>query len=200
MEIRTSGARPSGRDGDLLGEAIVAGEDGLSDFFALHAALARKNAPLAVLVAFDLMHLDGEDLRGRALEDRRAILADVVSKRAPWLPFSESIAGDGPQVWRHACNMGPEGIVSKRRGSPYISGKSPVWRKTKCTLTDHFPVMGADPTGRSLRLSRFLGRGLVPCGSGRLPAEPRGRSPNPRHPRRWTCRYRLRLTESFAIP
>ena len=48
-------------------EAIVVGEDGLSDFFTLHAALARKNAPRAVLVAFDLMHLDGEDMRGGCL-------------------------------------------------------------------------------------------------------------------------------------
>ncbi len=153
------------RSAVIDGEAIVIGEDGLSDFFTLHAALARKSAPRAVLVAFDLMHLDGEDMRARELEDRRAILADVVSKRAPWLQFSESIEGDGPQVWRHACNMGLEGIISKRRGSPYLSGKSPVWRKTKCTMTEHFAVMGGDRTGRSLRLSRFLDRGLVACGS-----------------------------------
>jgi bifunctional non-homologous end joining protein LigD len=76
-----------------------------------------------------------------------------------------SIDGDCPQVWRHACNMGLEGIISKRRGSPYISGKSPVWPKTKCTLTDHFAVMGADRTGRLLRLSRLLDRGFIPCGS-----------------------------------
>ena len=153
------------RSAVIDGEAIVIGEDGLSDFFTLHAALARKSAPRAMLVAFDLMHLDGEDMRGRELEDRRAILADVLRRRAPWLQFSESIAGDGPQVWRHACGMGLEGIISKRRGSPYISGKSPVWRKTKCTMSDHFAVMGTDRTGRSLRLSRFLDRGLIPCGS-----------------------------------
>ena len=114
------------RSAVIDGEAIVIGEDGLSDFFALHAALARKNAPRAMLVAFDLLHLDGEDMRGRELEDRRAVLAAVVRKRAPWIQFSESIEGDGPQVWRHACNMGLEGIVSKRRGSPYLSGKSLV--------------------------------------------------------------------------
>jgi bifunctional non-homologous end joining protein LigD len=61
--------------------------------------------------------------------------------------------------------MGLEGIISKRRGSRYCSGKTDAWRKTKCILTDHFAVMGADRTGRSLRLSRFLDRGLVPCGS-----------------------------------
>ena len=152
------------RSAVLDGEAIVIGEDGLSDFFALHAALARKHAPSAVLVAFDLLHLDGEDMRGRELEDRRAVLADVVRKRAPWIQFSESIEGDGPQVWRHACGMGLEGILSKRRGSRYFSGKTDTWRKTKCSLTDHFAVLGTDRTGRSLRLSRFLDRGLVPCG------------------------------------
>jgi bifunctional non-homologous end joining protein LigD len=153
------------RSAVIDGEAIVVGEDGLSNFFTLHAALARKSAPRAVLVAFDLMHLDGEDMRGRELEDRRAVLEAVVRKRAPWIQFSKSIEGEGPEVWRHACNMGLEGIVSKRRGSPYLSGKSPVWRKTKCTLTDHFAVMGYDRDGRSLRLSRFLDRGLIPCGS-----------------------------------
>ena len=150
------------RSAVIDGEAIVVGEDGLSDFFSLHAALARKNAPRAVLVAFDLLHLDGEDMRARELEDRRAVLTDVVRRRVPWIQFSESIEGDGPQVWR---NMGLEGIISKRRGSPYLSGKSPVWRKTKCTLTDHFAVMGSDRKGRSLRLSRFHDRGFVPCGS-----------------------------------
>ena len=63
-------------------------------------------------------------MRGRELDDRRAILADVASKGVPWLEFSESIAGDPPGLARHACNMGLEGIVSERRGSPYISGKS----------------------------------------------------------------------------
>jgi bifunctional non-homologous end joining protein LigD len=153
------------RSAVIDGEAIVIGEDGLSDFFMLHAALARKSAPRAALVAFDLMHLDGEDMRGRVLEDRRAILADVISKRAPWLQFSESVEGDGPQVWRAACGMGVEGIVSKRRGSRYFSGTFDGWRKTRCALTDHFAVMGYNRDGRSLRLSRFLDRGLVPCGS-----------------------------------
>jgi bifunctional non-homologous end joining protein LigD len=153
------------RSAVIDGEAIVIGEDGLSDFFTLHAALARKQAPRAVLVAFDLVHLDGEDMCARELEDRRAILADVVSKRAPWIQFSESIEGDGPQVWGHACNMGLEGIISKRRGSRYISGKTSVWRKTMCTLTAHFAVMGYNRRGRSLRLARFLDRDLIPCGS-----------------------------------
>jgi bifunctional non-homologous end joining protein LigD len=102
---------------------------------------------------------------GGELEDRRAVLADVVTKRAPWLQFSESLEGDGPQVWRAACGMGLEGIVSKRRGSRYISGKTDAWRKTKCTETDHFAVIGYDRRGRSLRLARLVDRDPVFCGS-----------------------------------
>ena len=70
------------RNAVIDGEAIVAGRR-RSDFFTSMPRLRRKSAPRAVLVAFDIVHLDGEDLRGRELEDRRAVLADVVRKRAP---------------------------------------------------------------------------------------------------------------------
>jgi bifunctional non-homologous end joining protein LigD len=61
--------------------------------------------------------------------------------------------------------MGLEGIVSKRRGSPYISGRSDTWRKTKCTTTEHFAVLGFDPRRPSLRLARLADGDLIPCGS-----------------------------------
>jgi bifunctional non-homologous end joining protein LigD len=153
------------RSAVIDGEAIVAGTEGVSDFFALHAALAQKSAPHAALIAFDIMHLDGEDLRGCELEERRAILSGVLRKPAPWLQLSETIEGDGPKVWRAAAKMGLEGIVSKRRGSRYISGRSDSWRKTKCTITEHFAVLGFDPRRRSLRLARLSESGLLPCGS-----------------------------------
>ena len=133
--------------------------DGLSDFFTLHAALAGKSAPRATLVAFDLMHLDGEDMRGRALEDRRAVLADVINKRAPWLQFSESLEGDGSQVWCRPAAWAWK--ASSRNDAARLTSpvRAPYWRKTRCTLTDHFAVMGADRQGRSLRLARLLDRG-----------------------------------------
>jgi bifunctional non-homologous end joining protein LigD len=61
--------------------------------------------------------------------------------------------------------MGLEGIISKRRGSPYLSGKTSVWRETMCTLTERFAVMGYNRRGHSLRLARFLDRDVIPCGS-----------------------------------
>jgi bifunctional non-homologous end joining protein LigD len=156
------------RSAVIDGEAVMVGADGISDFFALHAALARGSAPEAVLMAFDILHVDGEDLRGSALEDRRATLASLLSKPPLWVQFSVEIGGDGPLVLRGACEMGLEGIVSKRRSSPYRSGKFDSWRKAKCTTTEHFAVIGAAPARgevRSLRLARLDESGeLVPCG------------------------------------
>ena len=117
-------------------------------------------------MAFDIMHIDGEDLRGRVLEDRRAILADVVLRRPhPWLRLSDTTDGDGAYIWRTACEMGLEGIVSKRRGSRYVSGRFDGWCKTKCSTTEHFAVLGFDRGRRSLRLARLVEGELVPCGS-----------------------------------
>jgi ATP-dependent DNA ligase len=105
-----------------------------------------------------------------------------------------------------ACTLGLEGIISKRRGSPYLSGKSPVWRKTMCTLTDHFAVMGADRIGRSLRLSRFLDRGLVPCGSagsGLGDGDARQIPPHSTRNRRSSSRWSIaasHLPVSYVIP
>ena len=61
--------------------------------------------------------------------------------------------------------MGLEGIVSKRSGSRYISGKTDAWRKTKCSTTEHFAVLGFDRGRRSLRLARLVEGELLPCGS-----------------------------------
>jgi bifunctional non-homologous end joining protein LigD len=146
------------------GESIMTNEDGVSDFFALHSALARRQAPHATFMAFDLLHLDGEDLRGREPEERRAILADVINRPTPALQISDAVEGDGTRVLEAAREMGLEGIVSKRKGSKYVSGKAKAWRKTKCSHFDHFGVLGCDWRRRSLRLARLDEGELVPCG------------------------------------
>jgi bifunctional non-homologous end joining protein LigD len=83
------------------------------------------------LYAFDLIELNGDDLRRDPLEVRKATLASIVAKASPGIRFNEHIEGDGPTVFAHACNMGLEGIVSKRRDSAYHSGRSPDWLKMK---------------------------------------------------------------------
>jgi ATP-dependent DNA ligase len=84
----------------------------------------------AVLFAFDLLELGGKDLRRRQLEERKGVLAKLVRKASWAVQLNEYIAERGDIVFRHACKLGFEGIVSKRLGSPYISGRR-HWVKSK---------------------------------------------------------------------
>ena len=81
------------------------------------------------LYAFDLFELDGDDLRREALDSRKTTLASLLGRAAPGLRLNAHIEADGP--FAHACKMGLEGIVSKMKGSPYRSGRSPDWVKSK---------------------------------------------------------------------
>ena len=84
------------------------------------------------LFAFDLLELDGDDLRREPLEVRKATLAPVLAKAGMGLRLNEHLEyDDGEVVFRHACELGLEGIVSKRLGSRYRSGRSPDWLKMK---------------------------------------------------------------------
>ena len=109
------------------GEAVALRPDGHSDFDALRTKAA---AATAGYVAFDLLQIDGKDIRQQRLEDRRAELERIV-KGADAILFSESIAAEGVLVFAKACEMGLEGIVSKRVGSMYWSGRARNWTKAK---------------------------------------------------------------------
>jgi bifunctional non-homologous end joining protein LigD len=109
------------------GEAVVLRSDGHSDFEAL---LSRQGTKRAAYIAFDLLRLDGKDIRLRGLEDRRSALKRLVSG-ADGVLFSEAIDAEGALVFAKACEMGLEGIVSKRAGSLYRSGNGPQWKKCK---------------------------------------------------------------------
>jgi bifunctional non-homologous end joining protein LigD len=83
------------------------------------------------LHAFDLIELNGDDMRREPFETRKATLASLVKRAAPSLRLNEHIEADGPTSFAHACKMGLEGIVSKRKDSRYRSGRSPDWLKSK---------------------------------------------------------------------
>jgi bifunctional non-homologous end joining protein LigD len=85
----------------------------------------------ADLVAFDLLELDGNDLRQEPLEVRKQTLASLLRSSLPGLQFNAHLTHPGDIVFAHACKMGIEGIVSKRLGSAYRSGRSPDWLKFK---------------------------------------------------------------------
>jgi bifunctional non-homologous end joining protein LigD len=112
----------------LDGEAVVCGPDGVAIFDALHR---RGTVSEAMLYAFDLLELDGEDLRALPLVDRKKRLARLLSGRRLGIVLSDHTDEDGALVFRQACRMGLEGIVSKRLSAPYQSGRSRDWLKVK---------------------------------------------------------------------
>jgi bifunctional non-homologous end joining protein LigD len=152
------------------GELVVETEAGISDFSGLQADLSEGRSDRFVFYAFDLLYLDGQDLRGVPLEARKSALADVLSERSARLRPSEHFEDDGEVVRRHACRLGLEGIVSKRRDRPYRSGRTADWLKAKCVLRQEFVIGGFMPstTSReaigSLTLGLYEGGALVPVG------------------------------------
>ena len=108
---------------------VCCDERGVSAF---HLLPRRRNEGLAFLYAFDLLELDGTDLRREPLEVRKATLASILRKARHGVRLNEHLEHpEGDVVFRHACKMGLEGIVSKRLGSRYRSGRSPDWLKFK---------------------------------------------------------------------
>jgi bifunctional non-homologous end joining protein LigD len=112
----------------LDGEAVVCGPDGVAVFDALHR---RGTVTEAMLYAFDLLELDGADLRGMPLGDRKNRLARLLRGRRLGIVLSDHTDDDGATIFRQACRMGLEGIVSKRLTAPYRSGPSRDWLKIK---------------------------------------------------------------------
>jgi ATP-dependent DNA ligase len=110
------------------GEAVACDDKGVPWFDRLRY---RHHDGAVFLYAFDLIELNGDDLRHEPLITRKATLASVVSKAAPGIRFNEHFEHDGPIVFAHACKLGLEGIVSKRKESRYRSGRTPDWLKTK---------------------------------------------------------------------
>ncbi|MEJ6850708.1 non-homologous end-joining DNA ligase [Sinorhizobium fredii] len=173
-------ARQLGHDTLILdGEAVVLDDKGRSDFGLLQRALGRKPSlhdPREILFfAFDLLYLDGRDLRRLPLRERRRLLESiVVAGRAGVTRLSEEVEADGEKFFRIACEHGLEGIVAKRRDKPYHSGRRPDWQKIKCVRRDSFVIVGYEPSTMPGAIGRLLlaarkGEGLVyvgGCGTG----------------------------------
>jgi bifunctional non-homologous end joining protein LigD len=121
-------ARLRSRSCIIDGEAVACDENGVASFDLIRHHRANDRV---FLYAFDLIELNGDDLRHDPLQVRKATLASVLAKARPGIRFNEHIEGDGPTVFAHACKMGLEGIVSKRKDSDYRSGRSPDWLKMK---------------------------------------------------------------------
>ncbi|MGE5165894.1 MAG: hypothetical protein ACM3IH_17970 [Sphingobacteriales bacterium] len=102
--------------------------DRQADFDVLHS---RVMDHAAVPCAFDLLMLDGEDLRRRPLAERKAALRKALRRTKGGIQYVDHLKGDGDEIFKAVCKLGLEGIVSKRIAAPYRSGPSKSWLKTK---------------------------------------------------------------------
>ena len=117
------------RSATIDGEAVIlCPKTGLSLFDELHSGRRDRDV---ILYAFDLIELKGDDLRREPLEVRKATLTPLLTKTSSGIRINEHIEADGATVFRHACKLGCEGIVSKQRASTYRSGRVRTWIKTK---------------------------------------------------------------------
>ena len=127
----------------LDGEIAVPDERGVTHIDQLSEALRQRRAAGLAYFAFDLLHLDGHDLRGCAIEDRKALLRDLVGAAGcPRIVAVDHITGSGQELFEAMRQLGAEGIVSKRSGSSYRGGVGRDWLKTKVSETCAFVISG----------------------------------------------------------
>ena len=152
------------------GEVVVLAPDGTTSFADLQAAFQEgANNPLTYLV-FDLLHLNSHNLRGLSLRERKAILARLLPAGDEWLRVSEHLETSGEAMFRGACEVHAEGIISKRADSKYASGRSASWLKLKCIRQQELviggftlPSNGIHGVG-ALLLGYYEGRKLIYAG------------------------------------
>ncbi len=152
-----------GHQAILDGEIVSVNEGGISDFSGLQDDLKNGRQDRLAYYVFDLLYLDGQDLTGAPLIERKRALANLLAAlpKHGVIVLSESLEASGPLILEHACKMSLEGIVSKRRNAPYHSGRVGDWLKTKCANSQEFIVLGYEPSDKrmqadSLAVARLL--------------------------------------------
>ena len=131
------------------GELVVESQNGASDFSMLQADLSEGRVDRFVYYAFDLMHLDGYDLRATPLVMRKEALAQLLTGERGILRYSEHFDQDGDLILQHACRLSLEGVISKLRDGAYRSGRGKSWVKSKCSQRQEFVVAGYVPSTTS---------------------------------------------------
>jgi bifunctional non-homologous end joining protein LigD len=158
------------QDAIVDGELVVEGSGGASDFSALQADLSEGRADRFVFYAFDLLYLDGMDLRATPLIDRKTALESLLTDAPAELRYSAHFEEDGEMILRHACRLSLEGIISKVRDGAYKSGRGRDWVKSKCAHRQEFVVGGYAPSSTSkkaigsLLLGYYEGKKLIHAG------------------------------------
>ena len=138
----TAALEALGLDQVALDGELIAGQGTKQDFNLLQGTLSGKKQGSLTLVLFDLLHLQGWDLRASPLSERKALLAKVLARPPAHLSFSSHIPGNGDDAYGLATERQFEGIISKRADRAYDPGRSDDWRKTKSLASDEFAVVG----------------------------------------------------------
>jgi bifunctional non-homologous end joining protein LigD len=133
-------------------QVIVEAPNGTSDFGALESDLAKGGSDRLVFYAFDLLYIDGWDLRKCALLDRKTALAELIGGATGPLRYSEHLAENGAKVFQQACDLKLEGVVSKRGDARYTSGRTNTWTKSSCRKRETLVIAGV-----AFRGSKFDG-------------------------------------------
>jgi bifunctional non-homologous end joining protein LigD len=143
----------------LDGEVVAFKPDGKTDFQTLQNAFSEGRANDLVYYVFDLLYLDGKDLRNVPLEERKKLLEKLLpAAQSGPVRYSEHFLGNGPQFFKQASDLGLEGIICKLRGRPYDGGRSTDWLKVKTSHREEFVIGGfTDPGNRKGFGSLLLG-------------------------------------------
>jgi bifunctional non-homologous end joining protein LigD len=140
----------------LDGEVTIVEDGGRTSFQALQNAFSGGPRGGLTYFAFDLLYLDGEDLRSLPLEQRKERLRKLLEGRG-MLRYSDHVIGDGQRVLAQACKVGAEGIVSKRRDRAYRPGRNEEWLKIKCSQRQELAVCGfTEPSGSRVGVGALL--------------------------------------------
>jgi bifunctional non-homologous end joining protein LigD len=148
------------------GEMIAPEADGRPNFHQMHSRMT-WNAELLAFVAFDILHLDGQDLRALPAIERKAMLWDLVKPATDIIQYSQHVEGGGADFFAAVDRMNLEGMVSKRRNSPYRSGESDAWVKTKCWDVDDLDLIGVkreagkQTEGLFARDGKYVGKAVI---------------------------------------
>jgi bifunctional non-homologous end joining protein LigD len=137
----------------LDGEVVVLARDGTTSFANLQAAFQESTRYPLTYFVFDLLHLDGHNLRNLPLLERKEILSELLS-RLPLdgpIRISEHMAGDGQSIFEKACKLGAEGIISKLARGKYVSGRGNGWLKHKCYREQEFVIGGFTVPSNGIR-------------------------------------------------
>ena len=157
-EVAAEALKLGAGDALLDGEIAIVSSDGRTSFQALQNAFSEGARRGLTYFAFDVLRLEGRSLKARPLEERKQALLRLIGKSSKGLVrYSEHVVGRGGAMFREACRLQLEGIISKRRDAPYVAGRSDTWVKTKCVLRQEFVIGGfTEPEGSRTGIGALL--------------------------------------------